>query len=106
MNVDAAVNAVEERQERDLTHPCPECGKVCGSPAGLGIHRKHAHGVQSGSAKKAAKRPKAPERPSDPDGTPAQRALRAVLAESKAAQLDLLKQVRDALDALIAKNGA
>lgn len=31
--------------------PCPECGKQCSSPAGLGSHRWRAHGVEGVSGK-------------------------------------------------------
>lgn len=39
--------AGQERTQPELT--CPECGKVCQSPAGLGSHRRYAHGVRGGS---------------------------------------------------------
>lgn len=87
---------------------CPECGKECGHPKGLGIHRRYKHGVrgQSPAAESrrralAAKTPRvakngsqAPEVFVAPETTKAADEIRARAQQlrQKADQLDELAQ--------------
>lgn len=52
-----------ERTKRAVGDPasCPECGKLCASPQGLGKHRRSRHGVKGGYV--AGRTPAAPDRP-------------------------------------------